>query len=118
MDAKLQVPDELQPAFRRIVRKIPADLRNDNHLLEMIVIYLKMGGERLAKQALEVAKVEYREMVNQKRKERRREAMLRVVEAAIEQQSGNTADPGEEDPEQNEGYGDDENNINSNDYFT
>lgn len=51
-----QVPDEFLGAFRRLVRRMPVELQTDESFLQTLVIYLKLGGEKLASHRIEVSK--------------------------------------------------------------
>ena len=54
-----QVPDEFLGAFRRLVRSMPFELQTDEAFLQTLVMYLKLGGEKLARQRVEVEKAEF-----------------------------------------------------------
>nr|MDJ0784608.1 hypothetical protein [Desulfosarcinaceae bacterium] len=56
MNPKLDIPDSLKPNFQRVYRRIPVELRQDDELIQHLILFLKVGGERLARQQLEVAK--------------------------------------------------------------
>lgn len=51
-----QVPDEFLGAFRRLVRRMPVELQTDETFIQTLVMYLKLGGEKLASHRIEVAK--------------------------------------------------------------
>lgn len=55
----LQVPDEFLGAFRRLVRRMPVELQADKNFLQTLVLYLKLGGEKLASHRVEVEKAEF-----------------------------------------------------------
>ena len=55
----LQVPDEFLGAFRRLVRRMPVELQTNEAFLQTLVMYLKLGGEKLASQRVEVEKAEF-----------------------------------------------------------
>lgn len=61
MDEELEVPEDLQWAFKRVVKKIPNDLKCNIELKRTILIYLKLGGEKLAKQRIEITKKQFKE---------------------------------------------------------
>ena len=48
MTDKLEIPDEHRFAFNRLVRKMPADIRENATFRRTMLLYLKVGGERLA----------------------------------------------------------------------
>ena len=54
-----QVPDEFLGAFRRLVRRMPLELQTDTNFLQTLVLYLKLGGEKLASHRIEVEKAEF-----------------------------------------------------------
>jgi len=54
-----QVPDEFLGAFRRLVRRMPLELQMDEAFLQSLVMYLKLGGEKLARHRIEVEKAEF-----------------------------------------------------------
>lgn len=54
-----QVPDEYLGAFRRLVRRMPVELQTDETFLQTLVMYLKLGGEKLARHRIEVEKAEF-----------------------------------------------------------
>ena len=55
------IPDELIETFNRLMNQVPEKLSNDSHTQQVIHLYLKMGGERLAKQYIEIVKWNVRE---------------------------------------------------------
>jgi hypothetical protein len=115
MTAKLDIPDDLKHSFQRILRRIPHEIRDDSGFLDTAVVYLKLGGERLARQWIEVAKARRRLELNLMRKIRREEAMIRAATAEeVEEQEEAAQDEngdadGEEDHEGEDGEKRDEN---------
>jgi len=69
MAEKLNIPDELQKTFKRLMYRVPEKLRRDTHTQKIIQLYLKMGGEKLAKQHIEIIKLRVREEERRKRVE-------------------------------------------------
>ncbi len=55
----LQVPDEFLGAFRRLVRRMPVEFQTDDAFLQTLMMYLKLGGEKLARHRIEVEKTEF-----------------------------------------------------------
>jgi hypothetical protein len=84
------IPDDLKSAFQRIIRYIPPELREDEHLFRMTLAYLKLGGERLARQGIEVAKEQHKQELNRLRKLRRHEAMLTATSVESEEEESNS----------------------------
>jgi hypothetical protein len=69
MAENLIIPDELQGTFKRLMYRVPEKLRNDSHTQKIIQLYLKLGGEKLAKQHIEVIKLRVREEERQMKAE-------------------------------------------------
>lgn len=61
MADNLNIPDELKGTFKRLMNRIPEKLRSDRHTQKIIQLYLKLGGEKLAKQHIEIIKLRVRE---------------------------------------------------------
>ena len=61
MADNLNIPEELQGTFNRLMNRVPEKLRNDSHTQKVVQMYLKLGGERLAKQHIEIIKLRVRE---------------------------------------------------------
>jgi len=79
MSIQLEIPHELKRAFQRVIRHIPYDLRNDEHIFRTTFAYLCLGGEKLARQGIDVAREHRKQEINRLRKIRRREAMLNAI---------------------------------------
>ncbi len=77
------IPKDLMGSFKRVSRRIPVDLRKDEELIKTVVDYLQLGGEKLARQAVEAAKQTHELEVAQKRKKAREEALIRAAEARL-----------------------------------
>lgn len=56
MSEKVIIPDEYQGSIRRLLSRIPPEQRDDETLQASLLIYLKLGGEKLARHYLEVSK--------------------------------------------------------------
>lgn len=92
---QLDIPKDLMGSFKRVSRRIPVDLRKDEALIKTVVAFLKLGGEKLARQAVETAKQTHDLEVAQRRKKAREEALLRAAEArlaAIDEAAAKKAD--------------------------
>jgi len=57
----LNIPDEFQYTFKRLINLVPYKQRNDRHAQKIVLLYLKLGGEKLARQYIEVLKSNLRE---------------------------------------------------------
>lgn len=93
MNLKFDIPEALKPNFQRVYRRIPMELRQNPELIKDLVLFLKVGGERLARQHLEVTKNDLKLVKTALRKERRREAMRRTAAAAAENAAADNAAP-------------------------
>lgn len=89
MNYKFDIPEALKPNFQRVYRRVPVELRQNETLIKDLILFLKVGGERLARQQLEVAKNDLKLIKTVQRKERRREAMRRTAAAAAENAAAN-----------------------------
>ena len=81
MIAKIDVPKNLAGSFKRVARRIPVGLRKDEELIKTVVAYLQLGGEKLARQAVEAARQTLELEVAQRRKKAREDALIRAAEA-------------------------------------
>ena len=103
MIENIEVPRKLLGSFKRVVRRIPVDLKKDEELIRTVLAYLELGGEKLARQAVETAKQTLDLEVAQRRKKAREEALIRAAEArlaaATEEANENKDDFDEEDDE-------------------
>jgi hypothetical protein len=69
MAENLNIPDELQGTFKRLMNRVPEKLRSDSHTQRIIQLYLKLGGEKMAKQHIEIIKLRVREEKRQSKAE-------------------------------------------------
>ena len=100
MAEQFEIPEEFETPFRRIIPYLSAPLQNEPKVLQALVLYFKLGGEKMARiviDALNVThKLQYKEMI----KKIREEAMLR--DRREDEDSGND-DEGEGDAQENKG---------------
>jgi len=83
MIENIEVPRKLLGPFKRVVRRIPVDLKKDEELIRTVLAYLELGGEKLARQAVETAKRTLNLEVAQRKKKAREEALIRAAEARL-----------------------------------
>ncbi|MGA6924367.1 MAG: hypothetical protein WBY88_01730 [Desulfosarcina sp.] len=102
------IPKELMGSFKRIARRIPVDLKKDEDLIKTVLAYLQLGGEKLARQAVEVARETLELELAQKRKRSREEALIRAAEAR-------TASVDAQSDENDEDFDDNDNDDDDND---
>lgn len=103
------IPDALRGTFQRLIRRMPVELRKDQKLLESIIVYLKLGGERLTRQRIEVAVEKYREEVKLMKRRLREEAMIKAATMPEADPDGDENDE-DENSEDDEEYGSDDYN--------
>jgi hypothetical protein len=48
MREPFEIPEAYQAAFRRLRRRMSADMQADPEMMETALLYLKLGGEKLA----------------------------------------------------------------------
>ena len=89
MNYKFDIPEALKPNFQRVYRRVPVELRQNEALIKDLILFLKVGGERLARQQMEVVKNDLKLVKTAQRKERRRETMRRTAAAAAENAAAN-----------------------------
>jgi hypothetical protein len=56
MSEKMIIPDEFQGSIRRLLNRIPAEQRDDETFQAALLVYLKLGGEKLARHYIEISK--------------------------------------------------------------
>ena len=56
MSEKMIIPDELQGSIRRLLNRVPSEQREDETLQAALLVYLKLGGEKLARHYIEISK--------------------------------------------------------------
>jgi conjugal transfer/entry exclusion protein len=98
----IDIPTELIGSYKRVARRIPVELKKDEELIRTIVAYLRLGGEKLARQAVEAAKQTLELEAAQRKKKAREEALIRAAEARL-------AAKDEESEEDGDDFDDDEN---------
>lgn len=53
---KQVIPEEFRDPIRRLLRNIPGKFRDRNEVQKTLLLYLRLGGESLARQRIEIAK--------------------------------------------------------------
>jgi hypothetical protein len=61
MADNVNISDDVMETFKRLMHQVPEKLRSDSHTQQVIQLYLKLGGEKLARQYIEVVKLNVRE---------------------------------------------------------
>jgi len=63
MTKQMKIPDDLQWAFQRLIDHLPYPLKDDDHTQQVILTYLKLGDEKLARHRIEIIKTHFREKI-------------------------------------------------------
>jgi phosphopantothenoylcysteine synthetase/decarboxylase len=104
MDQQFDIPEEYEIPIRRVLPHLTAALQNDPKVLQALVLYFKLGGEKMARiviDALNVThKIQYAEML----KKMREEAMLRGQD---DDEASDDDEDDEDEDDENEGEDDD-----------
>ncbi len=108
----IEVPKAIMGSFKRIARRIPVDLKKDEELTKTVIAYLQLGGEKLARQAVDAAKQTLELEIIQRKKKAREEALIRAAEARLS--AGD--DEGENDDDDFDDDDDDDNDDDIKDY--
>lgn len=93
---RIEIPEALMGSFKRVARRIPVDLKKDEAMVQTIVAYLQLGGEKLARHAVEAAKQTMELEFAQKKKKAREEALIRAAEARLAVQDEESGDDGDD----------------------
>jgi len=56
MTNQMKIPDELELAFQHLINLLPNPLKGNDHTQQIILTYLKLGGEKLASKYIFVKK--------------------------------------------------------------
>ena len=79
MTEQFTVPEDYEIAYRRILPYLSASLQKEPRILESLMLYLKLGGERLARIAIDALNVSQRRRDAEMIRLLRQEAMLSVM---------------------------------------
>ena len=61
MAQELNIPEELKSSYKRVMKRASRELREDVEFQKTTLIYLQLGGEKLARQRIEITKKQFRE---------------------------------------------------------
>ena len=79
MVEQFTIPEEYAIAYRRILPYLVAPLHKEPQIFESLLLYLKLGGERLARIAIDALNVSQRQRDAEMLKLLRQEAMLAIA---------------------------------------
>jgi hypothetical protein len=89
MRVNLDVPDDRLGAFQRMKRQLPLEVRENPEILGKLLIYLKLGGERLVRQFVATLKSDFPEDTQLFKR--------RIAEESLDE--GDAEDDNEQDPD-------------------
>ncbi|GEM_PF-5993625 len=107
MNETLEIPEALRFTWNRLLNRMPIKLRQKEEVLESVLIFLKLGGERLAKQAIEAAKASLTLEQTRLRRQQKAEAMRRAAEERMEAESSENSEDEDENETGNSNPGED-----------
>lgn len=61
MAKKLNIPDEFHDALQKLIGLLPYKLQSDIDAQNIILVYLKLGGEKMARHGVEILKMRFLE---------------------------------------------------------
>lgn len=64
MARKTELTEELEKSYAKLLQSIPMELRDDENIKACLMVYLKLGGEKLAKQNVEIVKQQFSEEID------------------------------------------------------
>ena len=95
MNEPLEIPEALRLTWNRLLNRMPIKLRQKEDVLESVLLFLKLGGERLAKQAIEAARASLTLEETRLRRQQKAEAMRRAAERLEAENNANSEDENE-----------------------
>ena len=93
------IPAEFQESFRRLYPYMIASLTTDPETIEAIILYLKLGDERLARIAIEAMNANHRLTEAALKRKLREEMMLREMIDDSEEEDDESEDEEEDEEE-------------------
>ena len=88
MSQEFSIPEEYEMPFRRILPYLAAPLQKDPKVLESLVLYFKLGGDKMARIVIDALNVTHRIQYAEMVKKMREEAMLRENQDEEDDESG------------------------------
>lgn len=107
MEKQFTIPEEYEISFRRVLPYLSAPLQNDAKVLEALVLYFKLGGEKMARIVIDALNVTHRMEYAAMLKRMREEAMIRDLESeeSESEEDGDGDDDGDDDDQDEEKEG-------------
>jgi len=76
MDDQFTVPEEYEASFRRILPYLMAPMQKNKQILESLLLYLKLGGDKMARIAIDALNVTQRLQDAEVRRQLREQELL------------------------------------------
>ena len=103
MDDRFTVPEEYEASFRRILPYLMAPMQKNRQILESLLLYLKLGGDKMARIAIDALNVTQRLQDAEVRRQ------LREQELLNDNEQEDLDDEEDEDGDQDDKSADDDN---------
>lgn len=87
MSQNFSIPEEYEIPFRRILPYLAAPLQKDPKVIESLLLYFKLGGEKMARIVIDALNVTHRVQYAEMVKKMREEAMLRENQSEEDDES-------------------------------
>ena len=98
MGTKFTIPDGYHESFRRLLPYMEAPLHNDPQVMESLLIYIKLGGEKMARIAIDAFNMNQRLKDAEMRKKLREQALLGAeLDLSDEDEDEDSEDDNKED---------------------
>lgn len=97
MGTQFTIPDEYHESFRRLLPYIEAPLHNNPQVLESLLIYLKLGGEKMARIAIDAFNMNQRMLDAELRKQLRDQMLARRESDESDEKSSDEDDEDDDD---------------------
>jgi hypothetical protein len=113
-----QVPDEYFGGFRHLVRRMPVELQTNETFLQTLLLYLKLGGEKLASHRIEIEKAEFETelaLVKRRPSEQSRGDASDVSDQDSDDQDSDDQDSDDQDSDDEDSDGEDSDDEDSDD---
>jgi len=89
MSKRLSIPDEYHDLFQKMLGLLPYELRNNTDIHNIILVYLKIGGEKLARHGIEIIKKRF---IAEIRKKAEESENLNAVNSEVDTSGGSDND--------------------------
>ena len=97
MSTNFTIPDGYHESFRRLLPYMEAPLHNDPQVMQSILIYLKLGGEKMARIAIDAFNMNQRIKDIEMRKKLREQALLGAYLDESDEDDTDENDDGDDD---------------------